>query len=140
MGFSVESRTPFLDYRLVEYLAGLPGHEKMRKGATKWLLREAMHGITPQEILDRKDKMGFATPTSGWFRDQVRDDVRDYLLDERTKSRGVLDMAQIEHTLARHNTGETDASNQIFRWLALECWFRRFFDQPMPQAFKSPAF
>ncbi len=139
MGFSVESRTPFLDYRLVEYLAGLPGHEKMRKGATKWLLREAMRGITPQEILDRKDKMGFATPTSGWFRDQVRDDVRTYLLDDRTKHRGVLDMAQIEHTLARHNTGEIDASTQIFRWLALECWFRRFFDQPMPEAYTSPA-
>lgn len=135
MGFSVESRTPFLDYRLVEYLAGMPGHAKMRRGATKWLLREAMHGITPQEILDRTDKMGFATPTSGWFRNEVRDDVRDYLLDERTRRRGVLDMAQIEATLARHDSGETDASNQLFRWLALECWFRRFFDQGIPGAY-----
>lgn len=135
MGFSVESRTPFLDYRLVEYLAGMAGHEKMRKGATKWLLREAMHGITPQEILDRKDKMGFATPTAGWFRDQVREDVREYLLDERTRQRGVLDMGQIESTLTRHNAGAADASNQIFRWLALECWFRRFFDHTIPGAY-----
>lgn len=137
MGFSVESRTPFLDYRLVEYLAGMPGHEKMREGATKWLLREAMHGITPQVILDRTDKMGFATPTNGWFRDQVREDVREYLLDDRTRQRGVLDMAQIEATLARHNAGETDAGNEIFRWLALECWFRRFFDSGIPGAYNT---
>lgn len=136
MGFSVESRTPFLDYRLVEYLSGLPGHEKMRRGATKWLLREAMHGITPQEILDRTDKMGFATPTGGWFREQVRDDVRAYLLDDRTRARGVLDVAQIERTLERHNAGEIDAGNQIFRWLALECWFRRFFDQGVRGAYR----
>lgn len=135
MGFSVESRTPFLDYRLVEYMAGMPGHEKMREGATKWLLREAMRGVTPQEVLDRKDKMGFATPTGGWFREQIRDEVRDYLLDDRTRQRGVLDMKQIETTLARHNAGETDASNLIFRWLALECWFRRFFDSGIPGAY-----
>lgn len=131
MGFSVESRTPFLDYRLVEYLAGLPGNEKMREGATKALLRESMRGITPKEILDRKDKMGFATPTSGWFRDQVREDVRAYLLDRQTHDRGMLDMAQVERTLARHAAGEVDAGNQIFRWLSLEAWFRRFFDRPL---------
>lgn len=131
MGFSVESRTPFLDYRLVEYLAGLPGNEKMREGATKALLRESMQGITPREVLERKDKMGFATPTTGWFRDQLRDDVASYIIDDRTRARGVLDMAQVERTLARHNAGEIDAANQIFRWLALEAWFRRFFDRPL---------
>lgn len=139
MGFSVESRTPFLDYRLVEYLSGLPGNEKMNRGATKGLLRESMHGITPSAVLERTDKMGFATPTGGWFRERIRTEVAEYLLDDRTRQRGMLDMAQVERTLDRHNAGRFDAGSQIFRWLALECWFRRFLDRPVPGAFPRPA-
>ena len=129
MGSSVESRTPFLDYRLVEYMFGIPGPDKLRAGNTKTLLREAMSGITPQQILDRKDKMGFATPTSGWFRNELREAVRDYLLDDRTRNRGVLDMTQVERAIRLHGAGKIDAGFQIFQWLALECWFRCFLDR-----------
>jgi len=129
MASSVESRTPFLDYRLVEYMFGIPGPDKLRGGKTKSLLRKAMSGITPQQILDRKDKMGFSTPTSAWFRNELRDPIRDYLLDDRTRNRGVLDMSQVERTIRLHEAGKIDAGSQIFQWLALECWFRCFLDR-----------
>lgn len=138
MGFSVESRTPFLDYRLVEYMFGIPGSDKLCAGNTKVLLREAMSGITPQQILDRKDKMGFSTPTSSWFRNELRDAVRDYLLDERTWNRGVLDMTQVERTLRLHGAGKIDAGVQVFQWLALECWFRCFLDRSVSGQWSCP--
>ena len=132
MAFGVESRGPFLDYRLVEYLSGLPGAVKLAGGKSKALLRQAMRGITPDEVIDRTDKMGFSAPTSVWFRGPIHEDVAGYLLDDRTRRRGVLDMAQVERTLRRHREGRIDAGHQIFRWLSLECWYREYLDAPEP--------
>jgi asparagine synthase (glutamine-hydrolysing) len=79
MAFSVESRVPFLDFRLVEFLAGLPDGMKLQRGITKTVLREAMRGVLPEAIRTRGDKMGFVTPeevwlgktATAWFRDGV---------------------------------------------------------------------
>lgn len=67
MAFSRESRLPFLDYRLVEFIFSLPTAQKFRHNETKWVLRESMKGLNLDEILNRKDKIGFATPESEWL-------------------------------------------------------------------------
>lgn len=72
MAHSVESRTPFLDYRLVEFVCGLPSDFKLRRGWTKRVLREAMRGILPEEIRMRVDKIGFATPEALWIRKHAK--------------------------------------------------------------------
>ncbi len=64
MAFSIESRTPFTDYRLVDYVFAVPASYKYHKGWSKWLLRLAMRGLLPDEILWRKDKIGFAASES----------------------------------------------------------------------------
>lgn len=69
MAFSLESRLPFLDYRLVEYMFSLPPTFKINQERTKVLLYETVEGLLPEEIVHRKDKMGFATPGQHWFRD-----------------------------------------------------------------------
>ncbi|MDQ6887329.1 MAG: asparagine synthase (glutamine-hydrolyzing) [Gemmatimonadota bacterium] len=66
MARSVESRVPFLDYRLVELVAGLPSWMKLSRGVTKVALREAMAGIVPEAVRVRRDKMGFVTPEQRW--------------------------------------------------------------------------
>ena len=66
MAFSIESRLPFLDYRLVEFILSLHINQRFRNNATKWVLRKSMIGINIDEILDRKDKIGFATPEQDW--------------------------------------------------------------------------
>jgi asparagine synthase (glutamine-hydrolysing) len=68
MAFSVESRAPFLDYRLVELLLSIPPEMNMRRGWTKYLFRKAMNGELPNEICWRKDKKGFETPQSKWMK------------------------------------------------------------------------
>ena len=67
MAWSVESRVPFLDHNLVEFIIGLPNEYKFRGGRTKAILRAGMRGVVPDEILDRRDKMGFVTPQSEWM-------------------------------------------------------------------------
>lgn len=73
MARSVESRVPFLDYRLVEFLAGVPDHMKLRRGVTKTLLRDALSDILPAAIHARRDKMGFVTPEKLWLSETATD-------------------------------------------------------------------
>jgi len=68
MAFSIESRVPFLDHRIVEFLFSLPEDYIISNGKTKRILRDAMRGVVPDKILDRKDKLGFATPEEIWVR------------------------------------------------------------------------
>ena len=67
MAFSLEARVPYLDYRLVEYLLGVPEALKIRLGETKYLQKKALGRYTTPEILARKDKLGFATPMEDWL-------------------------------------------------------------------------
>jgi len=67
MAFSIESRVPFLDYRLVDYVMGLPGVYKFNDGWSKFIFRIAMKEILPHQILWRKDKLGFSTPERKWL-------------------------------------------------------------------------
>ena len=71
MAFSVESRVPFLTIELIEFLLSLPSHYLVSSTAeTKSIFRSAMRGIVPNEVLDRRDKVGFETPQHLWLRDQ----------------------------------------------------------------------
>ena len=66
MARSIESRVPFLDFRFVEFLAGLPDRLKLRVGTTKAVMRDALAGVIPEEVRQRRDKMGFVTPEQLW--------------------------------------------------------------------------
>lgn len=71
--FSIESRVPFVDHRLVEYVSQIPSCYKLRRGWSKWLLRLAMRDMLPKRILWRKDKIGFATPEPLWLKADLED-------------------------------------------------------------------
>lgn len=73
MAFSLESRVPFLDYRLVEYVYNLPASYKLRKGFTKAILRDSLKGILPDSVRLRKSKLGFATPEKKWMQETHRE-------------------------------------------------------------------
>ena len=81
MAFARETRLPFLDHRLVELVMTRPIELSYRDGESKWVLRRAMRGIVPDEILDRRDKVGFATPWARWTAGPQR-----AVLEERLRS------------------------------------------------------
>jgi len=130
MGFGIETRLPFLDYRLVEFLHGLEPELKIRNGWTKAVLREALAGILPGEVCWRADKMGFVTPEDIWFRTSLREMTRDILSDSRTRARGYLNVEAALTEFEAHEAGRKNISFTIWRWLNLELWCRRFLDQP----------
>ncbi len=126
MAASVESRVPFLDHKLVAYTAKLPVRMKIRGGTTKWILREAMKGILPREILERP-KMGFPVPLGGWLRNEFSHIVDDYVLSERALARNILEPDFVRELVAAHNAGE-EHTTRIFRLINFEIWHRKFID------------
>lgn len=130
MAASIESRVPFLDHKLVEFSARMPREMKLRSGTTKWVLREAMKGILPSEILDRP-KMGFPVPIGNWFRGQYKHIVDEFVLGPRAMSRGIFDPAFVRKLVARHNAGEHH-DERIWTLLNFEIWQRSFFDGEAP--------
>jgi asparagine synthase (glutamine-hydrolysing) len=126
MAASIESRVPFLDHKLVEYTARLPQRMKIRGRETKWILREAMKGILPAEILNRP-KMGFPVPIGNWFRNEFRHVVNEYVLSERALSRGIFDADFVCEIVARHNAGENH-DERLWFLINFEMWQRQFID------------
>ena len=129
MAASLEARMPFLDYKLVEYAAGIPSRIKIKPFRAKYLLKLAYAGFLPEPILTRK-KMGFNVPVSNWFRGEQRDLVTRLLLSERARSRGYLNSEYVEMMLREHREGRTQYGGQLFILASLELWFRVFIDNP----------
>jgi asparagine synthase (glutamine-hydrolysing) len=128
MSKSIESRSPFLDYRLVEFCFSLANKFKIRDGVGKWLTREAMRGILPEVVRMRKDKSGFIAPADDWFRTTNRSELIDLTCSDSLARRKLFNVAQVKKTLSEHL--EKKANHQMFIWqlINLELWFRRFFD------------
>ena len=124
MAASLESRLPLLDYRIVEYALGQPASVRFARGRPKHLLKEAVRGIVPNEIIDRKDKMGFPVPIFEWFGGELKEYVEDILLGKRTRERGFFDMRIVEESVR----GEKPFGRTVWGLLSLELWFRQFFD------------
>ncbi len=124
MAHSIESRPPFLDHRLVEFLFSLPYHAKISRGYTKYILREALNGLIPEKVRLRRDKMGFVTPAAVWFRNEMRDFIVDILHSGSLRKRGIFDVRGVDEVLDLHTSGRADYSFTVWSWVNLELWFR----------------
>lgn len=129
MWFSLESRVPFLDYRLVEKTLATSIDWKIRKGMTKYILREAMDGILPEKIRARRDKMGFGTPEDEWFRTSIWQDIIEEILCSKSfQERNIVDINIAKERYKRHLEGKVNCGSEIWKWVHLELWFREFID------------
>ncbi len=123
MAASIESRVPFLDHELVEFTAKVPVKMKIRGKTTKWILRKAMKGILPEEILARP-KMGFPVPIDDWFRGEFSYLVDDFILSERALERDIFEADAIREIVRKHNSGENHGLRLLFL-LNFEFWQRQ---------------
>jgi len=125
MAFAIETRLPFLDYRMVELAFSLPDGQKLDGVVTKAILRRALADRIPQRVLDRRDKMGFETPADRWLRGRYAAETRRRLL-----TRGVLhewmDPAVLTERLEEYLAGRREIGLQVWRWLSLEAWARDY--------------
>ena len=130
MAFSLEARVPFLDRRLVEFCLGLKPEDRLANGYTKRILRDSLRDVLPPRVADRRDKKGFPTPFSQWLKGPLYNRVCDVLLDPAAVGRGVLNSPVVAQKLEAHRRGERDYAVEIFNWLVLELWCRRFQSGP----------
>lgn len=125
MAWGLETRLPFLDYRIAELFASIPPNMKFKGGESKALFKQAIKNILPEEVLYRKDKMGFPVPLVQWYQGELKEYVEDILLGERTKNRGIYNTDEINKLLKN----ETKFSRVTWGLLCLELWFRTFIDE-----------
>ena len=126
MGHSIESRTPFLDYRLVEFVLGLPDEYKLSNGVTKAVLRKAMNGIMPNSICNRMDKLGFVTPEETWLKEDAPDLFRENLNSAILAANGILNKEASEKILEDIISGHLKYNSLPWRLISFGHWIKRF--------------
>lgn len=126
MAFSLEARTPFLDYRIVEFALALPVADRIHGPWTKYVLRRAVDGLLPAEVTWRRDKLGYPTPLAEWLRGEFRRDAEEIIFSPALAARGIFDERVVRTMWAEHLAGHADHSRTVWRWLSLEQWFESF--------------
>jgi asparagine synthase (glutamine-hydrolysing) len=127
MGNSLELRVPFLDHVLLEFAASLPPAFKVNGLKTKRILKEAFGNKIPKEILERK-KVGFPIPIARWVQTELRGQVHEVLLSQKSLGRGYFRKEGIEKLLGLGDQGRPVAK-EIFSLLTLELLHQKFIDQ-----------
>jgi asparagine synthase (glutamine-hydrolysing) len=123
MAASIELRVPFLDYRLVEFVATIPSEYKIQQGEGKYPLKKMMEGILPKEIIYRK-KMGFPTPLKLMFQGELREYTQQLLLSENTLIHQFFKPERIEQLITEHNNNQYDHHKTLWQLVVLEQWLR----------------
>jgi len=126
---SLEVRVPFLDPELVGFSLGLPFHLRYRSHMQKYVLKKLMTGRLPNGVLYRR-KMGFTVPIYRWFQDAFYEYVRDTLLSQRVRERGIFRMSYIKALLdPERMRKDPHVSLKIWCLLMFEEWCRRYYDE-----------
>ncbi len=126
MAHSVEIRSPFLDYRLVEFVATIPGNLKIRNGNVKDILKRTVEPLIPQGITDRP-KEGFVLPIFDWMVDKLRDYCVDTLSKNRLKRHGLLNAIVVDDILNRFYSGDSRYAGKVWNLVMFQLWWEIYF-------------
>ena len=125
MAHGLESRVPFLDHPLIEFLATVPANVKFEGGQLKHLLKQAYQDEIPTEILNRRDKMGFPVPLNEWIGGELSDFVNDIFGSQAAHGRSFINVQAI-----RTKSGRVEKfSRKLWGLISLELWHRAYHDQ-----------
>jgi asparagine synthase (glutamine-hydrolysing) len=125
MAASLEARSPFLDQAVVEWAARLPWQYKLSLTTTKRILKRALRGVVPDEILDRPKK-GFGIPVASWIRGQLRPLFEDLFSESNLAQSGLIQPAPARALLQRHLDGKADLRKPLWTLMMLLLWQRRW--------------
>ena len=125
MAHSVESRVPFLDYRIVEFVTGLPTEYRLKDCETKRVLREGMRGVLPETIRARRDKMGFTTAEEEWVTGTDAGRLRELVVQAIAMSGGIISSRALDQ-FDEIVQGRRPYSPDIWRWITFSRWMKIF--------------
>lgn len=127
MAFSIESRVPFLDYRLVDWAIGLPTGIKITNGQSKAILRRSMRGTVPDAVLDRRDKMGFVTPQRVWMQEQFGKVMHARFTKPDLRIGALVNIEALKADVSTYRADDKTVSDGVlFRFFMLEAWMETF--------------
>jgi len=121
MAFSVEVRSPFLDYRIVEFARNLPLKYRLKASLRKRILRDILSEYIPEEVFDQSKK-GFSIPLGGWIKDSFKEEFSKYLKADKLKPIENLDIVKIQKLFELHLTTDVDYSSYLWRVYVLSKW------------------
>lgn len=127
MSVSVEARVPFLDHELVDFTMDIPMADKVHGGVAKYLLKKAVEGLIPDEIIYRK-KMGFGAPMGEWLRGEFGRQVEATIMRSRLLDQGYFNRSLIKSFIDQHRSGRNDFSLYIWALFNLIAWYDYWID------------
>jgi asparagine synthase (glutamine-hydrolysing) len=130
MAFSIESRVPFLDHELVEFIFRLPIDQKIKRGWNRYVYRQAMKGKMPEANRTRRSKIGFTNPEAAWTRERAGQ-IREVFASGSLASRGIFDGPRLVEELDAWLAGKPGDGLAFWRVLVTELWLRRYVDSPV---------
>lgn len=125
MANGLEVRCPFTDHKLVEFAFSLPPAAKIHGLRTKWIVKKAVEGVLPREVL-KKRKVGFNPPAPAWLANELRGVVAHFLSPEAVARRGLFRPAAVARIQRDHYSSRRDNTFKIWSLLMLELWFRMY--------------
>jgi asparagine synthase (glutamine-hydrolysing) len=125
MATSLETRAPLLDVEVMELAFSMPGHLKIRDGRRKFVLKEALRGVLPARILDRR-KEGFSIPMKNWLREELAPLMERLLAPERLQARGLVAPAEVRRLIDEHRAGRANHAHVLFSLMVFERWAEEF--------------
>jgi asparagine synthase (glutamine-hydrolysing) len=127
MAHSLESRSPLIDYKVVEYAASIPAELKLKGKNLKYILKKVAARYLPHELIYRK-KQGFGFPLGIWMRTQLRSFLKSLFDQSRFIELGIFDQAYMQRLLEEHISGKTDHNFRLWILINLEIWYRLYFE------------
>lgn len=125
MSASLEGREPFLDHRVIEFIAQLPSNLKFRNGKTKCILRNILYKYLPKGLMERP-KMGFAVPIVYWFKGELKQYLLQYLDKKRLEKNEIFEVDEIIKLRDDYLGGRTENIHKLWFLLMFEMWHERW--------------
>ncbi len=127
MWFSLESRVPFLDHRLVEKTIAMESNRIIKNGVNKYILRQALKGTLPEKIRMRMDKIGFDNPADDWFRGiQFQHLLNDIFENGYFFKEGMMNKEKAKRIYSLHLKGKINCHVEIWKWININLWYDMF--------------
>jgi asparagine synthase (glutamine-hydrolysing) len=127
MAHSVEIRSPFLDYRLVEFVSAIPGRLKIKNGNVKDILKKTVEPLLPEGITKRP-KEGFVLPIFDWMVEKLRDYSENMLSEQRLRKHGLLNCKTVQNIVNGYHEGNRSYAGKVWNLMMFQVWWEKYFE------------
>jgi asparagine synthase (glutamine-hydrolysing) len=125
MAVSLETRVPYLDHNLVEFIMSLPLKMKLHNGTSKWILRQVLYRYLPQKLMERP-KMGFSVPVGEWIKGSMRNWTEELVNKERIKQEGYFNAQAVDEMWQNHLSGKFNHTHEMWNILMFQSWLETY--------------